>query len=60
MSTNPQSPKERAYQAWLHRVDLILFYVHDTTHEDYTMATWKAFFNCGYLPSTAIYEVTGV
>ena len=51
--------RDDGFQAWIHRVDLILFETFDTLHGDYPDLDWKAMFECGYMPRTAVYELLG-
>ena len=50
---------EKGFQAWIHKVDRILFETFDNLHGDYD-ANWRAMYKCGYLAVTAVYEATGV
>ena len=49
---------QKGFQAWLHKVDLILNDAHPwLTHDTYN-ADWRAMYSCGYLAVTAVYEAT--
>ena len=50
---------QKGFQAWLHKVDVILGDVHPwLTHETYQKTDWRAMYTCGYLAVTAVYEAT--
>ena len=51
--------EERDFQAWLHRVDLILFELTGDTHDEADVEVLRAQWKCGYLPRTAVYETIG-
>lgn len=50
---------EKDFQAWLHKVDLILFETTNDTHNAKDIEVWRARWETGYLPATAIYEHLG-